>query len=199
MPVTFPTASFIVTEMEEHMNVFANSLAGAAIGVSLALVHSTGWCADPPQKNWTVPAHKIYAQKLSDETMAKHPELLSVTLHGVPPGMNDVYTMFAGSYPDRIGNPDDPDNIDVSKKGITIIDPRWHRTNDNPKKFVVLMPMRDKAGENIGLVVYAFKEPAGNPNASAAEKDYFAKSAVLRDELAKKIPSYKALFEPAKD
>jgi hypothetical protein len=61
------------------------------------------------------------------------------------------------------------------------------------------MPMRDKAGENIGLVVYAFKEPAGNPNASAAEKDYFAKSAVLRDELAKKIPSYKALFEPAKD
>ena len=199
MPVTFPTASFIVTEMEEHMNVFANSLAGAAIGVSLALVHSTGWCADPPQKNWTVPTHKIYAQKLSDETMAKHPELLSVTLHGVPPGMNDVYTMFAGSYPDRIGNPDDPDDIDVSKKGITIIDPRWHRTNDNPKKFVVLMPMRDKAGENIGLVVYAFKEPAGNPNASAAEKDYFAKSAVLRDELAKKIPSYKALFEPAKD
>jgi len=199
MPVTFPTASFIITEMEEHMNVFANSLAGAAVGASLALVHSTGWCADPPQKNWAVPAHKIYAQKLSDETMAKHPELLSVTLHGVPPGMNDVYTMFAGSYPDRIGNPDDPDDIDVSKKGITIIDPRWHRTNDNPKKFVVLMPMRDKAGENIGLVVYAFKEPAGNPNASAAEKDYFAKSAVLRDELAKKIPSYKALFEPAKD
>ena len=199
MPVTFPTASFTITEMEDDMNVFANSLAGAAIGASLALVHTTGWCADPPQKNWTVPAHKIYAQKLSDETMAKHPELLSVTLHGVPPGMNDVYTMFAGSYPDRIGNPDDPDDIDVSKKGITIIDPRWHRTNDNPKKFVVLMPMRDKAGENIGLVVYAFKEPAGNPNASAAEKDYFAKSAVLRDELAKKIPSYKALFEPAKD
>jgi len=185
--------------MEEDMNVFANSLAAAAIGVSLALVHTTSWCADPPQKNWTAPAQKIYAQKLSDETMAKHPELLSVTLHGVPPGMNDVYTMFAGSYPDRIGNPDDPDDIDVSKKGITIIDPRWHRTNDNPKKFVVLMPMRDKAGENIGLVVYAFKEPTTNPNTSAAEKDYLAKSIALRDDLATKIPSYKALFEPAKN
>ena len=181
------------------MNVFANSLAGAAIGASLALVYTTGWCAEPPQKNWTAPAQKIYAQKLSDETMAQHPELLSVTLHGTPPGQSNVYTMFAGSYPERIGNPDDPDDIDVSKKGITIIDPRWHRTNDNPKKFVVLMPMRDKAGENIGLVVYAFKEPPGNPNASAVEKDYFAKSAQLRDDLAKRIPSYKALFETAKD
>jgi hypothetical protein len=153
--------------------------------------------ADTPQKNWTPPAQKIYAQKLSDETMAAHPELLSITLHGVPPGQVNVYTMFAGSYPERIGNPDDPDDIDVSKKGITIIDPRWHRTNDTTKKFVVLMPMRDKSGENIGLVVYAFKNPE-NPNSSAAEKEYLAKATALRDSLAQKITSYKALFDPAK-
>ena len=85
------------------------------------------------------------------------------------------------------------------KKGITIIDPRWKRTNDDPKKFVVLMPMRDATGENVGLVVYAFKQPPANANLTSVEKDYFAKSAELRDELAKKIPSYKALFEAAKD
>jgi hypothetical protein len=153
--------------------------------------------ADAPQKNWTPPSQKIYAQKLSDETMAQHPELLSITLHGVPPGQENVYTMFAGSYPERIGNPDDPDDIDVSKKGITILDPRWHRTNDTVKKFVVLMPMRDKSGENVGLVVYAFKNPA-HPNSSAAEKEYFAKATALRDSLAGQIPSYKALFDPAK-
>lgn len=153
--------------------------------------------ADAPQKNWTPPAQKIYAQKLSDETMAKHPELLSITLHGVPPGQVNVYTMFAGSYPERIGNPDDPDDIDVSKKGITILDPRWHRTKDTVKKFVVLMPMRDKSGENVGLVVYAFKNP-DNPNTSAAEKEYLAKAAVLRDALAGQISSYQALFDPAK-
>jgi hypothetical protein len=28
-----------------------------------------------------------------------------------PPGQTKVYTMFAGSYPDRIGNPDDPDDV----------------------------------------------------------------------------------------
>ena len=76
------------------------------------------------EKNWTLPTHKIYAQQLADETMRANPELLSVTLHGVPPGMHDAYTMFAGSYLDRIGNADDPDDIDISKKGITIVDPR---------------------------------------------------------------------------
>jgi hypothetical protein len=170
----------------------------AAIALACAALASTSlWAADAPKKNWTPPAQKIYAQKLSDETMAKHPELLSITLHGVPPGQQDVYTMFAGSYPDRIGNPDDPDDIDVSKKGITILDPRWHRTHDTDSKFVVLMPMRDKSGENVGLVVYAFRNPL-NPNTSVAEKEFFAKAAVLRDSLAEQIPDYKSLFDAAR-
>jgi hypothetical protein len=114
----------------------ARTAVAAALGACLVFGTSAAWSADA-KKNWTPPAHKIYGQKLSDETMAKHPELLSVTLHGVPPGLSDVYTMFAGSFPERIGNPDDPDDIDVIKKGITILDPRWKRTNDNPKKFVV--------------------------------------------------------------
>lgn len=146
-------------------------------------------------KNWTPPTQKIYAQVLSDQTMKAHPELLSMTIHGVPPGMTDAYTMFAGSYPDRIGNADDPDDIDVSKKGITIVDPRWHRTKDTSPKFVVLMPMRDVHGNNIGLVVYAFKvKVAGNQY----ERTLYTKSLDLRDALARRIPSYEALFAPAK-
>src|SRR5258708_11759640 len=112
-------------------------------------------------KNWSPPAHKIYAQALSDATMAAHAELLSVTFHGVPPGMAKPYTMFAGSYPDRIGNPDDPDDVDVIVKGITIIDPRWRRT-DPVKKFVVQTPLRNAAGENIGLIVFAFRSAAND-------------------------------------
>ncbi len=179
------------------MKRIARLASAMAVGALAALVNPSLWAGELPAKNWTPPAHKIYAQQLADETMAKHPELLSVTLHGVPPGQDNVYTMFAGSYPDRIGNPDDPDDIDVSKKGITILDPRWHRTNDKDKKFVVLMPMRDSSGENVGLVVYAFKNP-NNPSTSAAEKEYFAKASALRDDLAKRIPSYRTLFDPAK-
>ena len=148
-----------------------------------------------PAKNWAAPAARIYAQQLSDETMKAHTELLSVTFHGVPPGMTDTYTMFAGSYPDRIGNPDDPDDIDVSKKGITIVDPRWHRTKDTSPKFVVLMPLRDRSGANIGLIVYAFKVPVAS---NQYERSLYLKALDLRDALAKRIPSYAALFASVK-
>ena len=171
------------------------AIARIVIVAALITCAAPGAAAD---RNWTAPKQKIYAQRLCEQTMAKHPELLSVTLHGVPPGMSEVYTMFAGSFPDRIGNADDPDDIDVTKKGITILDPRWHRTKDDPKKFVILMPMRDAKGENIGLVVYAWKNPPAESNVSKVEAGYLAKANVLRDELATKIPSYKVLFDPAR-
>lgn len=163
--------------------------------VALAFAAAFAQSAVAADRNWTPPARRNYAQQLSDETMKAHPELLSVTFHGVPPGMTDIYTMFAGSYPDRIGNPDDPDDIDVSKKGITIVDPRWHRTKDPSPKFVVLLPLRDRVGENVGLIVYAFKVPA---ESNAGERTFYSRALDLRDALAKRIPSYDALFAPAK-
>ncbi len=166
----------------------------AALAASL-IASAAAAQAPAPAKNWTPPAQRIYAQVLSDRTMAAHPELLSVTFHGVPPGQHDVYTMFAGSYPERIGNPDDPDDIDVSKKGITILDPRWRRTKDTVKKYVVLMPLRDAHAENVGLIVYAFRTEA---QPGKGERDYALQAMDLRDALEKEIPSYDALFQPAK-
>lgn len=166
----------------------------APTSAAIALIMAGAVAAQTaPAKNWTPPGHKIYAQVLSDETMAAHPELQSVTFHGVPPGMSKVYTMFAGSYPERIGNPDDPDDIDVIVKGITLIDPRWHR-NDAVKRFVIQEPLRDKSGENIGLIVYAFKTSKENKG----ERVYTKAAMDMRDALQAKIPSYAALFEPAK-
>jgi hypothetical protein len=174
--------------------MFATALCTAvAVGPGALWVAETAAGAPQATKNWVPPTAKIYAQALSDEIMANHPELISVTFHGVPPGLSKVYTMFAGSFPDRIGNPDDPDDIDVTTKGITIVDPRWHR-NDPQRKFVVLLPLRDAAGENIGLIVYAFKNEA---NSGRAEKEYFLAATALRDDLQKQIPSYAALFNPA--
>ena len=157
-------------------------------------------CLGAAEKNWTAPAHKIQAQVLSDQIMAAHPDLISITFHGVPPGMSKVYTMFAGSYADRIGNADDPDDVMIIELGITILDPRWHRMKDPAKKFVMMMPLRDAAGENCGLLVAAYKNPDFQPNGSNAklEAEYFAKGTKLRDELQKQIPSYAGLFEAAK-
>src|ERR1700694_1757020 len=131
--------------------------AGLAICCAPAASAAETATAAPPNKakNWSPPAHKIYAQTLVEQIMAKHPELISVTLHGVPPGLDKVYTMFAGSFLDRIGNSDDPDDIEVITKGITIVDPRWNRPNDPIKKFVMMMPLRDVSGGHIGLIVLA--------------------------------------------
>jgi hypothetical protein len=167
------------------------AIPGAAAFSLLLAAASPAVAQTAPKKNWTPPAQKIYAQVLSDEIMARHPELQSVTLHGVPPGMTKVYTMYAGSYPERIGNPDDPDDIDVIEKGITILDPRWHR-NDTVKRIVVQEPLRDKAGENIGLIVFAYK----TANGSKGERYYLNAAMDLRDALQPKIPNYAALFAP---
>jgi hypothetical protein len=169
--------------------VMAASLAAALAGV---LVSPAAHAAD---KNWTPPAHKIYAQQLSDDTMKANHDLVSVTIHGVPPGQTGVYTMFAGSFPERIGNADDPDDIDVSRKGITIVDPRWNRVNDAVPKFVVLMPMRNAAGDNVGLVVYAFKVPA---RSNRYERTLYTRALNLRDALARRITSYEGLFAEVK-
>ncbi len=84
------------------------------------------------------------------------------------------YTMFAGSYPDRIGNPDDPDDIDVITKSITIVDPRWHRVKDTVKKFVMQLPLRDAGGENVGLLVLAYHNET---DSGKSEKDFSSRLA----------------------
>ena len=131
LPAYFPTIKVPSLTSVDPTNMQTKLLLHSLTCVFLTFGMSAVRGADAPHpKNWTPPPHKIYAQKLADEIMASHPELISVTFHGVPPGQADAYTMFAGSFPDRIGNADDPDDIDISKKGITIGDPRWHRPND---------------------------------------------------------------------
>jgi hypothetical protein len=146
-------------------------------------------------KNWAPPAAKLRVQTLTEQIMAAHPELISVTFHGVPPGAAPkTYTMFGGSYPDRIGNPDDPDDVMVIETGVTLLDPRWHRTKDAIRKFVVQTPLRDATGENIGLIVLAYKNPVSSGKTDA---DFFLAGTKLRDDLQKQIPNFAALFEPA--
>src|SRR3977135_1587047 len=89
---------------EEPMKTFAKIALAAALATTVALPTPMAWAQEKPKKNWTAPAYKTYGQELVDEDMKKHPELLSITLHGVPPGQSEVYPMFAGSFPDRIGN-----------------------------------------------------------------------------------------------
>jgi hypothetical protein len=101
--------------------------------------------------------------------------------------------MFAGSFPERIGNACDPDDVDVILKGITILDPRWRRTNDPVKKFVILTPLRDAKGENIGLLVLAYKNDGINAKTDDA---FYAAGTKLGLEIQSQISSFAELFAP---
>jgi hypothetical protein len=184
----------------KRLTKLRSSALAIALCISNATIHAAQTPAGAPvperSKNWTPPAAKLYVQTLTEQIMAAHPELISVTFHGVPPGAPPkTYTMFGGSYLDRIGNPDDPDDVMVIETGVTLLDPRWHRTKYVIRKFVVQTPLRDAAGENIGLIVIAYKNPL---DSGKLDKDYFLAGTKLRDDLQKKIPSFAALFEPAK-
>jgi hypothetical protein len=184
-----------LSPLQSPMKTAAKIVFALAFGATSLWAQTAPAAPAAPVKNWTAPTYKIQGQVLCDQIMAQHPELISVTLHGVPPGLSKVYTMFAGSFPERIGNPDDPDDVMIVELGITIIDPRWHRTKDAVKKFVMMLPLRDAAGENCGSIILAYKNDAPR---GKTEKDFYLASTALRDGLQKQIPSYEGLFASAK-
>lgn len=159
-----------------------------ALGLALAAAPLFG-----AERNWTPPAGRMAVQALSEQTMAAHHELISVTFHGVPPGQSKLYTMFGGSYLDRIGNADDPDDILVIVNGMTILDPRWHKLHDPVPKYVVQLPLREASGENVGLLVLAFHK-----GTYQSDREYLDAANAIRDHLAEQIPSYAGLFATEK-
>lgn len=157
-------------------------------GVSATALTSAAAAQKP--KNWHAPPGRLLGQKLVDEVMAKHPELLSLTLHGVPPGTT-VHTMFAGSFPERIGNADDPDDIEAQENGLTILDPALRHDN----KFVVFVPMQDASGQRIGTAVIALKKDASHPRTAL---QYYKLALRVTKELQEGTPSFEALFRPSR-
>ena len=145
------------------------------------------------QKNWVAPAYRIKAQAIVDAMLEKHKGLLSVTFHGTPPGAGRIHTMFAGSWPDRIGKVSAEDDVMVIESGFTIIDPRWSKKDPEPK-FLVLLPLRDAAARNVGCIVMAFRRPAGDPR---TDVDFLREANAIRDGIQPGIADRDALFSRA--
>jgi hypothetical protein len=129
----------------------------------------------------------IYAQKLVNEQMSKHPELVVIGLHAAKPGSKKS-TMIASNL-DRIGKADDEDDLAVSRERKTILAPNIKE----PTKFEVAVPLKDASGQVIGSLSSVFKYTAGDD-----EVKMHAAALAIRDEIAKQIPSVAALFKPAR-
>ncbi len=137
---------------------------------------------------WTKAAdNHIYAQQLVNEIVAGHPELLVIGMHGAAPGTDD-HRMIASNL-DRIGKKDDDDDIGVAAEHKTICAPNLKETF----KFEVLMPLKDASGTALNAAIgFVFKYNPGDD-----EVGMHARAVKIRDELAKKIPTYADLFKPA--
>lgn len=177
-------------------------VAALAVGVCTAPIAALAADAIPraastpnTPKNWAGPGKRIQAQAIVDELMASHPELMSITVHATPPGMKDVYTMIAGSFPDRIGNESSPGDVITVKKAVTQIEPKWG-TPDWQKKVSVLVPLKDRQGRYLpAAMVIAFKHSADD---GRIDTDFLSPAVRIRDGLQERIPSFDFLFASAR-
>lgn len=145
-------------------------------------------------KNWAGPQQKILAQSIVDELIAKHPEVMSITIHATPPGETDIYTMIAGSFPDRIGNTSSPGDVITIKKAVSQVEPKWG-TPDWKKKVSTVLPLKDASGTYLpAAMVIAFKTSEDDKR---VDTDFLAPGLAIRDGLNSRIENFAALFSPA--
>src|SRR6516164_7893165 len=126
---------------------------------------------------------KTYAQKLVDETLAKHHELLILVMHVTPPNSSEN-TIIASNI-GRIGKKADEDDLRVINTGKINLE-----VNEKGDHFEVELVLQDQSGNTIGALGTVYRYKAGD------DKAKFQRTAEqIRDELGRQIPSKESLFE----
>lgn len=127
---------------------------------------------------------KIFAQKLVDESLAKHPEVVILALHVTPPGKPE--NVIIASNIGRIGKKADEDDMRVIRTGKTNLE-----VNAAGNHFEVELPLQDVSGKTIGAAGVVFNYKSGDDKAALQKK-----AEQVRDEMRKQTPSVAKLFEP---
>jgi hypothetical protein len=130
--------------------------------------------------------NKIYAQQLVKELVARNPDLGGAGLHAIPPGGKD-YEIIA-QLRDLIGKKSSADDVDVINRDATKIYPF---VIDGSPRFSALAPLRDRAGNIIGLAVLSFHRRPGVDKLTV-----HTRLEAMLAELAARIPDQAALFKP---
>ena len=127
---------------------------------------------------------KIYAQKLLDETLARHKEVVIMAMHVTPPGKTE--NVIIASNIGRIGKKADEDDmrvIDTGKPNLEV--------NKKGDHYEVELTMQDQSGKTIGAFGIVFMNEKGK------EQEFLKKATQIRDEMKEKTPGVAKLFEPA--
>jgi iron complex outermembrane receptor protein len=145
---------------------------------SLAFLALAGALAVSPQAS-----KKIYAQKLLDDTLAKHKEVVIMAMHVTPPGKPD--NVIIASNIGRIGKKADEDDMRVINTGKPNLE-----VNTKGDHYEVELVMQDQSGKTIGAVGIVFMNEKGK------EQEFLKKATQIRDEMKAQTPTAAKLFEP---
>jgi hypothetical protein len=127
-----------------------------------------------------------YAQRLVDDVMAAHPELLVVALH-VATLAGDDYPIIASSI-GRIGKKADEDDMRVIGSGK----PATGAYGATKSRYGIELPMYDASGKLIGALSVGYAYKAGDD-----EQALLHKAQQVEGELRARIPSLARLYGPA--
>lgn len=129
-------------------------------------------------------AKKIYAQKLLDEALAKHKNVVIMAFHVTPPGKTD--NVIIASNIGRIGKKADEDDMRVIETGKPNLE-----INKKGNHYEVELVLQDQSGKTIGAVGIVFNYEKGK------EDEFKENAELIRDEMKEQTPSLAKLFEPA--
>ncbi|MGH9512662.1 MAG: hypothetical protein ACRD2U_11070 [Terriglobales bacterium] len=124
-----------------------------------------------------------YAQKLLNDALAKHPEVVIMAMHVTPPQGSD--NIIIASNIGRIGKKADEDDLRCINTGKSNLE-----INKAGNHFEDELTLQDRAGHTIGALGVVFNYKPGD------DKEKLARDAErVRDELKAQIPSKARLFE----
>lgn len=159
----------------------AKTILCTALLVSPVLIAAQDLAAQPSSQQ-----ANTFAQKLVNDTLAKHKEVVIMAFHVTPPDKDE--NVIIASNIGRIGKKADEDDMRVINTGKSNLE-----VNKPGNHFEDELPLLDTAGNRIGAVGIVFDYKPG------ADKDKLARNAErVRDEMAKQIPSKEKLFEEVK-
>ena len=155
--------------------------------VAVSSVQSTARAAQ--ERTIHVPAAKIYAQKLVNETLAAHPEIMGLEISAASVRKNEC-TTIASDEELGIGEKCDQDEYSVMKSNKPFAD----KVTEHGKEFFdVNVPIHDANGKILAIVGVDFKP---DPKQTAAQATEAAQQ--IAKEIEAKVPSREKLFEPVK-
>lgn len=162
-----------------------------ALGLSAAIGQETRDQAvagmrhvDPKEMDPTYTKAAPFAQKLVDEALANHPEVILIAIHAQPPGHKNLIVASNFGRIGKIGDEDDLRCIRTGKSNLEL--------NSTGKHFEDELILLDGSGKTIGALGVVFNYKPGDDKAAMAKI-----ADQVRDEMKAKLPSAAALFGPA--